>query len=79
MKSKIYFSDDTTTIYHGDSFDILNNEIKESTVDVIFADPPYFLSSGGISNSGGKMVKLIRGIGMYLQPLKKNTNLIENG
>lgn len=61
MKSKIYFSDDTTTIYHGDCFDVLNNEIKESTVDVIFADPPYFLSSGGISNSGGKMVKVDKG------------------
>ncbi len=29
--------------------------------DLIFADPPYFLSNGGISCHGGKMVKVDKG------------------
>lgn len=31
-------------------------KIKSKSIDMIFADPPYFLSNGGISNSGGKAV-----------------------
>src|SRR5690625_7198414 len=31
------------------------------SIDVIIADPPYFLSSDGISNSGGKMVSVNKG------------------
>lgn len=29
--------------------------------DMIFADPPYFLSNGGITCKGGKMVKVDKG------------------
>ncbi|KEZ23283.1 DNA-methyltransferase [Ureaplasma diversum] len=51
---------DKITLYHGDCFDILPT-IKEESVDLIFADPPYFLSSGGISCSSGKMVCVDKG------------------
>lgn len=30
-------------------------------MDMIFADPPYFLSNGGMSNSGGKIVSVDKG------------------
>ena len=30
-------------------------------MDMIFADPPYFLSNGGFSNSGGKVVSVNKG------------------
>jgi adenine-specific DNA-methyltransferase len=35
------FSNDLSTIYHGDNLNILANYIKDDTVDLIFADPPY--------------------------------------
>ncbi len=35
--------------------------IPESSVDLIFADPPYFLSNGGITCHAGKMVTVDKG------------------
>jgi DNA modification methylase len=42
-------------IYQGDCLDILA-QIPPSSVDLIFADPPYSLSNGGITCRAGKMV-----------------------
>ncbi|HEY2461671.1 MAG TPA: site-specific DNA-methyltransferase, partial [Candidatus Acidoferrum sp.] len=47
-------------IYHGDCLDILV-AIPESSVDLVFADPPYFLSNGGITCHAGRMVKVDKG------------------
>ncbi len=47
-------------IYQGDCLDILQN-IPASSVDLIFADPPYFLSNGGITCHAGKMVSVNKG------------------
>jgi len=41
-------------IYNGDCIDILNNEIDEKSVDLIFADPPYNLSRNGLKWEGNK-------------------------
>ena len=57
---KPYYTDDTCTLYCADTFKTLKTLDAES-VDVIFADPPYFLSSGGISCSGGKQVSVDKG------------------
>ena len=54
------FKDDTSQLYMGDSFDLLKNCPKES-VDMIFADPPYFLSNNGITCHAGKMVSVNKG------------------
>lgn len=35
--------------------------IKKESVDIIFADPPYFLSNGGKSISSGKIVSVNKG------------------
>lgn len=35
------FNRDDDTIYLGDSLNILNDEIPDSSIDLIFADPPY--------------------------------------
>ncbi|MEK7846257.1 MAG: site-specific DNA-methyltransferase, partial [Nitrospinota bacterium] len=59
------------TIYHdnpehsvrllnGDCIAILN-QARENSVDMIFADPPYFLSNGGITCHAGKMVSVNKG------------------
>src|SRR2546427_3996682 len=47
-------------IFHGDCLEILA-AIPESCVDLIFADPPYFLSNGGITCHAGRMVSANKG------------------
>ena len=44
-------------LIHGDCIKVLN-KLPENSVDLIFADPPYFLSNGGISCKAGKMVSV---------------------
>lgn len=55
-----YYSDDNFELFLDDSFEKLK-EIKEKSVDMIFADPPYFLSSDGFTCSGGKKVSVNKG------------------
>jgi len=48
------------TIYQGDCLEILE-KIPEGCVDLIFADPPYFLSNDGITCHAGRMVSVNKG------------------
>ena len=54
---KPYYEDKTTTLFKGDSLKLLK-KIDEKSVDLIFADPPYFLSNDGITCKNGKMVSV---------------------
>src|SRR5271169_6333926 len=47
-------------IYQGDCLDILA-AMPADCVDLIFADPPYFLSNGGITCHAGRMVSVNKG------------------
>ena len=47
-------SDRAFTLLHGDCIELLKQ--FSFKFDMIFADPPYFLSNGGISVQSGKMV-----------------------
>jgi site-specific DNA-methyltransferase (adenine-specific) len=47
-------------IYQGNCLEILA-KIPESSVDLVFADPPYFLSNGGITCHAGRMVSVNKG------------------
>lgn len=47
------------TILHGDTFQLLPS--FSFKFDMIFADPPYFLSNGGISCQAGKVVSVDKG------------------
>lgn len=58
MSIKPYYQDECVTLYHGDCTKILK---QLETVDLIFADPPYFLSNDGITCSSGKMVSVNKG------------------
>lgn len=60
MLNKIYYKDKLGTLFLGDSF-VLLQEMEPKKVDLIIADPPYFLSSGGFTNSGGRMVSVDKG------------------
>jgi site-specific DNA-methyltransferase (adenine-specific) len=44
----------------GDCIKILD-QARENSVDMIFADPPYFLSNGGITCHAGRMVSVDKG------------------
>ena len=56
---KFYDKDDFTLI-KGDCVKVMS-KLEPKSIDMIFADPPYFLSSGGISCSGGKQVSVNKG------------------
>lgn len=47
------------TLYYGDCLELL--PLLKEKVDVVFADPPYFLSNGGISVQSGKIVSVNKG------------------
>lgn len=57
---KKIINEENFKLFEGDSFKVLSKLIKKS-VDLIVADPPYFLSSGGISCHSGKQVKVDKG------------------
>lgn len=60
MIKSFYKSDNRDfTIVHGDCFDVLPQ--FDFKFDMIFADPPYFLSNGGISYQAGKVVCVDKG------------------
>lgn len=44
----------------GDTIEVMKI-MKSESVDMIFADPPYFLSNGGISVKSGKIVSVDKG------------------
>jgi site-specific DNA-methyltransferase (adenine-specific) len=48
------------TIYQGDCLEILA-ALPAASVDLIFADPPYFLSNDGITCHAGRMVSVNKG------------------
>ena len=60
MYNKSYYEKDGFKLIHGDSFKILK-KFEQKSIDMIFADPPYFLSGDGISCSAGKMVSVKKG------------------
>jgi site-specific DNA-methyltransferase (adenine-specific) len=57
-----YFVSDSRDfiLYHGDALEILP-KLGDASVDLIFADPPYFLSNGGVTCQSGKMVSVNKG------------------
>ena len=64
-KPKTFFNARTpvgSKIIKGDSLTSMDKMLKDGQkFDMIFADPPYFLSNGGITCQSGKMVKVDKG------------------
>ncbi|HJQ30702.1 MAG TPA: site-specific DNA-methyltransferase [Pyrinomonadaceae bacterium] len=48
-------------LYRGDALELLKRA-KGEHFDLIFADPPYFLSNGGITCHAGRMVSVNKGV-----------------
>lgn len=57
---KKYYENESNTLFCGDSIKILK-KLQEKSIDMVFADPPYFLSNDGITCSNGKMVSVNKG------------------
>lgn len=55
-----YYKNNLIKLYQGDSLKLMKL-MRPNSVDVIIADPPYFLSNGGFSNRGGKKVSVDKG------------------
>lgn len=55
-----YYKDSDIALICGNSLELLSS-IPNGSVDMIFADPPYFLSNDGITCSGGKQVSVNKG------------------
>lgn len=59
--SPIYQSNNADFILHnGDCMQVIE-QLPDNSIDTIFADPPYFLSNGGISVQSGKQVCVDKG------------------
>jgi len=56
-KIPFFYDGNNKLLIHGDSFDVLDL-IKHESIDMIFADPPYFLSNDGVTCKSGKMVSV---------------------
>ena len=57
QKAEPYYQSEDAFLLHGDAFGLLK-KIKTESIEMIFADPPYFLSNGGITCHSGKMVSV---------------------
>ena len=62
FSNKLYYTNETGSfsLINADTFKELK-KFTNKTFDMIFADPPYFLSNDGITCSGGKMVSVNKG------------------
>lgn len=60
---EVYFEDRKQGIrlYQGDALHLLA-QAKDAVFDLIFADPPYFLSNDGVTCHAGKMVSVNKGV-----------------
>lgn len=52
-----YYETETEQLVLEDCFKLLK-KVRAESIDMIFADPPYFLSGNGITCQGGKMVSV---------------------
>lgn len=59
-KGDITYYNSKSVVINADCIEIMKN-MADKSVDLIFADPPYFLSNGGISCSSGKVVSVNKG------------------
>lgn len=50
---KYYFDTEHFKLIKDDTFKVLK-KFEDNSIDMIFADPPYFLSNGGITCRRGK-------------------------
>ncbi|MDC0709301.1 DNA methyltransferase [Stigmatella sp. ncwal1] len=60
LKQSEFAKSDAYKLYQGDSVELLN-QFPEQQFDLVFADPPYFLSNGGFTCKSGKRASVQKG------------------
>ena len=55
-----FFRSSNAVIFNGDCLEVLHS-VRENSVDMIFADPPYMLSNNGFTCQSGRMVTVNKG------------------
>jgi len=70
---KSYYEKPGFQLFHANCLNVLA-EIEENSIDMIFADPPYFLSSGTFTCQNGRMVSVKKGDWDLSNGLRKNFN-----
>lgn len=60
IKQPQYYNNPKFRLYNANCLEVLE-QIPENSIDMIFADPPYFLSSGSFTCQAGKMVSVKKG------------------
>ena len=68
---KLYFKQSNFELYLASCIDFLP-QLKENSVDMIFADPPYLLSNDGFTCQNGRMVSVNKGKWDESSGLKKD-------
>lgn len=71
LKIKPYFEKKDFKLFKSDCIEFLN-QFPANSVDMVFADPPYFLSSGSFTCQNGKMVSVKKGDWDLTNGTKKN-------
>ena len=59
-KIEVFYSNESTRLYNGNCLEIMQ-KMPAETFDMVFADPPYFLSSGSFTCQNGQMVSVKKG------------------
>ena len=78
MKAYYKSEDKNFTLLQGDCIELMSQ--FDFKFDMIFADPPYFLSNGGISVQSGRMVSVnTKEIGTSPVERMRTMRLIGNG
>ena len=76
---KPYFQEGNFVIYHEEALKVLNQFEKEGVLfDLIYADPPYFLSNDGITCKSGKMVSVNKGDWDKSEGFEQDVNFIDS-
>jgi site-specific DNA-methyltransferase (adenine-specific) len=57
---KVFYKSESVVLYQGNCLGVLAS-LPEQSIDVIFANPPYNLSNGGITCHAGRMVSVNKG------------------
>ena len=65
-----YHQSEYFTLYHGDSLSLIT-ELEDNSIDVVFADPPYFLSSGRKMDIAGRKVYFEKGSWDRMRPTQE--------
>src|SRR3989344_1635444 len=68
---KLYYETPKFKLYQANCLDLLAS-LPENSVDMVFADPPYNLSNGGITVHAGRMVSVNKGDWDKSNGLKKD-------